>query len=280
MSGGQAPASAGAGFLDPLGMVRNLWRQRRLISALARREIQGKYRGSLFGTAWSAITPLLMLAIYTFVFSVVFQSRWGQEGDRLDFALILFLGMLCFNIFAEVVVRAPGLIVGNVNYVKKVVFPLEILPCVALATSLFHAGISFLVWLCAMVLFGRGVPATIVFLPLYLLPLILATVGVAWFLAALGVYLRDIGQVISVLITGLLFLSPIFFSARSVPDEFRPLILWNPLSHLLEGLRAVAVFGESPQWIVLSLLLLGALPIAWAGHAFFQATRRGFADVV
>jgi lipopolysaccharide transport system permease protein len=261
-------------------MMRDLWSHRRLIWTLARREIQGKYRGSLFGTAWSAITPLLMLAIYTFVFSVVFQSRWGQEGDKLDFALILFLGMLCFNIFAEVVVRAPGLIIGNVNYVKKVVFPLQILPCVALVTSLFHAAISFLVWLAAMVLIGRGVPATAVFLPLYLLPLVLATLGFAWFLAALGVYLRDIGQVISVLVTGLLFLSPIFFSARSVPEEFRPLIVWNPLSHVLEGLRAVAVFGEMPQWAALSLLMLGALPIAWAGHAFFQATRRGFADVV
>jgi lipopolysaccharide transport system permease protein len=261
-------------------MLRNLWSRRRLIWVLAMREIQGKYRGSLFGTAWSAITPLLMLAVYTFVFSVVFQSRWEQRGDRLDFALILFLGMLCFNIFAEVAIRSTALIASNVNYVKKVVFPLEILPCVALMTSLFHAAISFVVWSLAMVAVGRGLPVTIVFMPLYVLPLIAATLGVAWFLSALGVYLRDIGQVISVLITGLLFLSPIFFSARSVPEDFRPLVALNPLSYLLEGLRGVAVFGDTPRWSELGLLTLGASLIAWGGYAFFQATRRGFADVV
>ncbi len=267
-------------IFDPMALVRNLWRQRHLIFALSRREIQGKYRGSFFGMMWPALTPLLMLAIYTFVFSVVFKSRWGQQGGRLDFALILFLGMLSFNILSEVVVRAPTLIISNVNYVKKVVFPLEILPCVALLTSLFHAAIGFAVWIVAMLALGRALPLTILWMPLYLLPLMLATLGLAWLLAALGVFLRDIGQVTAVAMTGLLFLSPVFFSAKSVPDEFRPLIERNPLSYVLEGLRGVAVFGEAPAWSVVLMLLLGGGLLAWVGHAFFQVARKGFADVL
>ena len=234
----------------------------------------------MFGVAWSAITPLFMLAIYTFVFSVVFQSRWGQGGDRIEFALILFLGMSLFNVFGEVVNRAPVLVTANSNYVKKVIFPLEVLPVVALGTSLFHAAIAGCIWMVAMFALRGGVAWTIVLAPVYLVPLVLLTLGVSWFLAALGVFIRDIGQVVAVAVTALMFLSPIFFSIDAVPEKFQPFVKLNPLAHVVEGMRGLAFFGRTPdafdvagQWIVAAL-------VAWSGIAFFQATRRGFADVI
>lgn len=280
MSPRRATHGLPAGALNPFAAIAGLWGHRGLISALARREVQGRYRGSVLGIAWSAITPLFMLAIYTFVFSVVFQSRWGQTGSRLEFALILFLGILLFNIFGEVVMRAPSLITVNANYVKKVVFPLEVLPCVALGTSLFHGLIAGVIWVVAMFALGDGVPWTVVYAPIYLLPLLLVTLGACWFLAALGVYLRDIGQVVSVAVTALLFLSPIFFAIEAVPEQFRPLIRLNPIAHVVEGMRGIAIFGTQPDFLDAFWLTLVAFAIAWAGYAFFQATRRGFADVL
>ena len=208
---------------SPMAMFRSLWRNRQLILQMARRDIDSRYRGSLVGLAWSFINPILMLLVYTFVFSVVFKARWNVGGDesKTDFAIILFAGMIVFNLFAEIVNRAPGLITSNVNYVKKVVFPLEILPGVALGSALFHSLISLFVLLLAQFIFNLSLPWTIIFFPLVLLPLIFFSMGIAWFLAAIGVFVRDVGQITGILTTILMFMSAVFYPLSALPEEYQ-----------------------------------------------------------
>ena len=206
--------------VTPVEMLASLWRSRDLVYAAAKREVQGRYRGSVFGLLWSFFTPLFMLAVYTFVFSVVFKARWSiNNHSKTEFALVLFAGLIVFNLFAECINRAPGLIVSNPNYVKKVVFPLEILPLVSLLSALYHALISLAVWLVAYLFFYGLPPATVLLLPLVLLPLSLFIMGCSWLLASLGVFLRDISQIIGITVTVLMFLSPIFYSASSLPEN-------------------------------------------------------------
>ena len=196
----------------PTAMFKSLWRNRELILQMARRDISSRYRGSLVGLAWSFINPILLLLVYTFVFSVIFKSRWSIDPNesKTDFAIILFAGMIVFNLFSEIVNRAPGLVISNVNYVKKVVFPLEILPWVALGSALFHTVISLLVLLLVQFILKLSLPWTGVFFPLALLPLIFASVGFAWFLSALGVIVRDNGQITGIFTT-ILFSCPLLF---------------------------------------------------------------------
>jgi lipopolysaccharide transport system permease protein len=242
-----------------------LWSHRQLVQRLVEREVLGRYRGSVGGVAWSLLNPLLMLAVYTFVFTVVFKARWGTNGDsQPGLAIFLFAGLIMHSLFAECVNRAPGLILSNVSYVKKVVFPLEILPWVAMGSALFHAGVSLLVLLGAMLLLGNNIPATVVFLPLVILPLILGTMGLAWFLAATGVFVRDIGQVTGVATTVLLFLSPVLY----------------PLTFIIEQTRGVLIAGQPLDLAGWSVQLALAILIACVGHWWFQRTRKGFADVL
>jgi len=267
---------------SPAGMLRALFVQRRLILQLARRDVLGRYRGSFLGVAWSLITPLVMLGVYTFVFSVVFGTRWPGvlQGGRAGFAVVLFAGLAVFNLFAETVNRAPGLILANANYVKRVVFPLEILPVVALLAALFHALVALLAWAAVAVVVLHGLPWTVVLFPLVLAPLLLGTLGLSWMLASLGVYARDIGQVTTVLTTVLLFVSAIFFPVEAVPGRFRALVLANPMSLVVESSRDVLIWGRAPDWTLLALLWIGAGVLASAGWWWFQKTRKGFADVL
>jgi lipopolysaccharide transport system permease protein len=253
-----------------------------LIRQLTVREIMTRYRGSWLGMIWSFVNPLIMLAVYTFVFGTVFQVKWGVRTDdgTAGFAIVLFAGLIVHGIFAECVTRAPMLIVTNASYVKRVVFPLEVLPYVALATALFHGGISLLV----LIIFQAatmGVPsATIFLLPLVWAPFALLTLGLTYFLASLGVYLRDIGQVMQPLVTILLFLSPVFFPVDTLPESLRPLIRLNPLTFIIEQTREVLLWGRLPDWTGLALYALLGLAVAWLGYYWFQRTRRGFADVL
>jgi lipopolysaccharide transport system permease protein len=267
--------------ISPREMIASLWRNRSLVKALVQREVVGRYRGSVFGILWSFFNPVFMLLVYTFVFSVVFKARWsGGSDSKTEFALVLFAGLIVFNLFAECFNRSPSLILSNVNYVKKVVFPLEILPWVALGAALFHTLISLGVWLIAyLVLFG--VPhITVLFLPLVFLPLLLFIMGLTWGLASLGVYLRDVSQFIGVVTTVLMFLSPVFYPASALPEEYRHLLLLNPLTPAIEQARDVLFWGKAPDMILLSVYLLAATFIAWLGFAWFQKTRKGFADVL
>ena len=265
----------------PREIAASLWRNRSLLKASIKREVLGRYRGSVMGILWSFFNPLFMLAVYTFVFSVIFKARWSAGSEsKTEFALVLFAGMIVFNLFAECINRAPGLIVGNQNYVKKVVYPLEILPWVGLGAALFHGAISLGVWLIAYVIFF-GVPhATLFYFPLVLLPFGLFIMGLSWALASLGVYLRDVGQFIGLLTTVLMFLSPIFYPASALPEAYRPLLYMNPLTPVIEQTRDVLFWGKAPDFAMLGIYLIATSIIAWLGFAWFQKTRKGFADVL
>lgn len=273
--------SASFGYL-----FSSLYLNRELLRQLTWQEIAGRYRGSMIGLAWSFLAPLLMLGIYTFVFSVVFGARWSvpqtqsQPQSNAEFAVILFAGLAIFNIFADCVIRAPSMIIANSNYVKRVVFPLELLPVIAFGNALFHFGASMLVWLAVCLGMLGGLPWTAILLPLVLFPLVLATLGVTWFLASLGVYLRDVSQFTSIIVTGLMFLSPIFFPLEAVPEPYRALVLLNPIGYIVETARGVLIFGNMPDWLgLLAATGVGAL-VAWLGFWWFQKTRKGFADVL
>ena len=262
-------------------MGASLWRHRRLVQVLIQREVIGRYRGSVMGILWSFFNPVFMLVIYTFVFSVVFKARWNVDSDsKTEFALVLFAGLIMFNLFSECVNRAPGLIISNANYVKKVVFPLEILPWVVLGSAMFHALISLCVWLAAyLVLFGMP-PTTVLLLPLIIVPFMLFIMGLSWGLASLGVYLRDVSQFIGMVTSVLMFVTPIFYPVNSLPEKYRFYLLLNPLTPAVEMTRDVLFWGKVPDLSMLSLYALATVLIAWLGFAWFQKTRKGFADVL
>lgn len=265
----------------PREIAASLWRNRSLIKASIKREVLGRYRGSVMGVLWSFLNPVFMLLVYTFVFSVVFQARWSAGSEsKTEFALVLFAGLLVFNLFAECINRAPGLIVGNQNYVKKVVFPLEILPWVGLGAALFHGAVSLGVWLIAYLIFFGMPHATMLYLPLILLPFGLFIMGLSWALASLGVYLRDVGQFIGLLTTVLMFLSPIFYPASALPEAYRSLLYMNPLTPVIEQTRDVLFWGKAPDFGILGIYMIVTSIIAWLGFAWFQKTRKGFADVL
>lgn len=260
----------------------SLWQNRLLVWQMIRREVSGRYRGSILGMAWSLINPLLMIAVYTFVFSVVFRARWNSNGDesKTDFAIILFAGMIVFNLFAEVINRAPGLIISNVNFVKKVLFPLEILPWVALGSVLFHSLVSLFVLLMAQLIINHSLAWTVLLFPIVLLPLLLATLGAAWFLAAIGVYVRDVGQITGMFTTILLFISAVFYPLTALPETYRAVLSLNPLALIISESRKVLIYGDLPDWISLGVALFTGGIIAVLGFWWFQKTRRGFADVL
>jgi lipopolysaccharide transport system permease protein len=267
--------------ITPKEMAASVWRNRSLVKALVQREVVGRYRGSFMGIFWSFFNPVFMLIIYTFVFSVVFKARWNAGSDsKTEFALVLFAGLIVFNLFAECFNRAPGLILANVNYVKKVVFPLEILPWVALGSAMFHAMISLGVWIIAYIILFSVPHITVLLLPLVVLPLLLLIIGLTLGLASLGVYLRDVSQFISIITTVLMFLSPIFYPASALPDKYRHLLLFNPLTTAIEQTRDVLFWGRVPDMTILSVYLFLAALIAWLGFVWFQKTRKGFADVL
>lgn len=267
--------------ITPRELIASFWRNRSMIRALVQREVVGRYRGSFMGILWSFFNPVFMLIVYTFVFSVVFKARWsGGSDSKTEFALILFAGLIVFNLFAECFNRSPTLILSNANYVKKVVFPLEILPWVTLGSALFHMVISLVVWLAAYVFLFGTPPLTVLLFPLIILPLVLLIMGLTWALASLGVYLRDVAQFIGILTTVLMFLSPIFYPASALPEKYQHLLMLNPLTPTIEYAREVLFWGRMPDFNILGIYLVGSIVVAWLGFAWFQKTRKGFADVI
>jgi len=262
--------------------MRSLRQYRELILQMAKREVVGRYSGSIMGLAWSFFNPILMLLVYTFVFSVVFKARWGTgvDEDKSNFAIFLFVGMIVYGLFSEMVNRAPSFILSNANYVKKVVFPLEILPVIGLVSALFHAVISFDVLMAAILLIKGNMEWTAIFFPLVLLPLLIATLGICWFLASIGVYVRDVGQTVGVFTTVMMFLSPVFFPITALPENLQVWMMLNPLTFIIEQSRAVMIVGKQPDWAGLGIYAIVSLIVAWAGYWWFQKTRKGFADVL
>lgn len=266
-------------------MLSSIWINRMLIWQMSKRDVVGRYKGSLMGLMWSFLNPLLMLSVYTFFFAVVFKSRWGAvpsggEESKTLFAVILFVGMIVHGLFAEVLNRAPTLILSNSNYVKKVVFPLEILPVISMVSALFHSVVSLIVLLIVFIIFNGFLHWTIIFIPIIIFPFVIFTLGVAWMLASLGVYARDVGQTIGLAMTVMMFLSPVFYPITSLPIEFRPWILANPLTFIIEQARTVLIWGQIPNWYGLLKYTVAATLISWIGFVWFQKTRKGFADVL
>ncbi|MBV1871982.1 MAG: ABC transporter permease [Gammaproteobacteria bacterium] len=248
---------------------------------MTKREVMGRYKGSVFGLVWSFFNPLLMLTVYTFVFSVVFKARWNTGIDsKTGFALALFVGMIVHGLVAESISRAPSLITSNVNYVKKVVFPLEILPWTVMGAALFHTTINLFVWSIFYFVINFSLHWTIVLLPLVFFPLVLFSMGTSWVLASLGVYFRDVNQLISLVVTLLLFLSPVFYPISSIPEKYQPLLYMNPLTLIIEQTRGILISGQIPDWKPWFLSVVLSVIVACLGFAWFQKTRKGFADVL
>ena len=269
--------------LSPLQMLKSSFKHRQLILQLTQREISSRYRGSVMGVAWSFINPLLLLTIYTFVFSTVFKARWGAGSgaeSKVDFALILFAGLIIHGFCAECINSAPKLILSNVNYVKKVVFPIEILTMTSILNALFHFSVSLAVLLATQLFFNHSIPLTALYFPLVLLPLAFMMTGISWFLAALGTYIRDIGQITGMAVTALLFLSPVFYPISALPAEYQGWLYLNPLTAVIENGRATLLFGQSPSWDSLATSFGIGVVVCALGYAFFQKTRAGFADVL
>ena len=280
------PHTANPHAAQPTSLValgQSLWHNRRLIAQMIQRGVVGRYKGSVMGLAWSFFNPLFMLVVYTFVFSQILKAQWdvvSGNDSKTQFAMVLFVGMIVVGLFNEVLNNAPQLILSNVNYVKKVLFPLDILPVVAMGEALFHALISLVVLLAAFAIFNGYLRWTAVFIPLVLLPLLIVATGLAWILASLGVFLRDVGQTITLLTAVLMFLSPVFYPLTAVPEQYRHLIMANPLTFIIEQARNVLLWGSPPDWAGLGIYTLVALIVAWVGYAWFQKTRKGFADVL
>jgi lipopolysaccharide transport system permease protein len=268
--------------LNPLSMTRNLYDQRDLIKRFAWRDVVGRYKGSFLGIIWSFITPLVMLSVYAFVFSVILRAKWGAGSgeSQIEFALTLFCGLLVFNIFAESVSMSSGLILAHSNYVKKVVFPLEVLPVATMCSSLIHAAIGVGILVPALLVFKGTLPVSICLFPLVLLPICAFTLGLSWFFSSLGVFMRDVGYPISVAVQVLLFISGVFFPLSAVPQQFQFVVKLNPLAILLEDARRTVMWGQFPNWNLWLLMTLFSLAVMQMGYAWFMKSKGAFSDVI
>lgn len=266
----------------PQALLDSLVKHRELLWQLVHREVIGRYKGSFMGLAWSLITPLLMLSVYSVVFGQVFRSRWGQTtgGKTEEFAIVLFVGLIVHGLFTEVATNAPRLMIGHANFVKRVVFPLELLPIANVASAGFHALVSSAVLVAgALLVFGR-IPGEAVWLPFVVIPYLVALLGLAYFLASLGVYVRDIGQTMNMASSVMLFLSPVFYPVSAVSGLMRTLLELNPLTLIIESARQCLLWGQAPDPGALAVYTVASSLFAASGFWWFQRTRQGFADVI
>ncbi len=257
------------------------WGHRNLIWQFARREVLGRYRGSVLGVGWTVLTPLAMLVVYTLVFKHIFKAKWpGVDDGNLSFALNLFAGLLVFNWAAEFLSRAPRLMTDQPNLVTKVVFPLQVLPWSGLMSSFFHVLVSCVVWLAGCVLFGQGIHASWLALPLVFMALAPTLLGLGWALSALGVYFRDLSEIVGLFMGMLLFLTPVFFPLSVLPDFLQVWVNFNPLAIPIEALRSIGLMGMWPNFASLFQLFAVGCLVAVGGAWLFEKSRKGFADVL
>jgi lipopolysaccharide transport system permease protein len=268
-----------ADAFNPLRIGSDIWRHRYLLGQLIKRDVLLRYRGAMFGVLWIFLSPLFMLAIFAFVFGQVFQARWPQQsGGGLPFWLLLYSGLITFNIFAETVSRAPASVRGYPSFVKKIIFPLHILPLVPLGAALVHAAFNFLILLAALAWTGN-LHGQILLFPVLLLPVLLLALGISWFVGAWGVYIKDMTQIVPMFVQMLMFLSPVFYPASAVPAVLRPIYHYNPLGAVIESTRSV-VAGQPVEWGPWGLSLAFCLASLVLGYAFFEHSREEFADAL
>ncbi|MEN5094211.1 ABC transporter permease [Pseudomonas protegens] len=260
--------------------IKGLYTNRSLLHSLVTRDVASRYRGTMLGFLWAVVYPLMMLAVYTFVFGGVFNARWASGGGMKDFVLMLYCGLIIHAVFSETLTRSPSAIVANPSYVKKVVFPLELLPVCHLASAAFNALIGIGLLGVFLLIEHKTISLTALYVPLVFLPLLLLTAGLAWFLAAIGVFFRDVGQMIGVMMSVLLFLSPVFYASSAAPPLAQKIIYLNPLTFPIEQFRAVLILGEQPDWISWVAYSSVSVLVAIAGLWVFQKVRPVFADVI
>lgn len=252
-----------------------------LTRELARRDILGRYRGANFGLLWSLLSPLLILVIYSVAFGEIMKSRWQTtSGASSDFAPVLFIGIVVHGFFAECVSRSPRLMQDNVSYVKRVVFPLDVLSWATVLSALFHLAMNLVVFLLLAGFAFHDLTPTALWLPVVLLPLVVLSVAVSWTIASLGVYVRDLQQIVPVLITAMFFLSSAVIPMDAVPERFRPVFLLNPLTFFINQARDVALWGHPPNGVALAGWAVGSVAAAYVAHAWLRLTSKGFADVL
>lgn len=267
-----------AGLID---IFRPLTQHTHLLLQLSRRGVQSRYRGSVLGMFWSLLTPLLMLLVYSFVFSVVFQAKWNHPGaENANFGVVLFSGMIIHALFSEPMVLSSTAITGNTQYVKKVVFPLEVMAWSTTIVAVFQALISFLILIIFMLISGMDIHPTLLLFPVVIAPLILLSVGLGWLLSSFTVFIRDIAQLVGIVSTVALFISPVFYPVDRLPQIWQSIIYLNPISYIVDQMRRISIYGELPDWTGLGIYTLVSLLVAWAGLAIFQRLRAGFADVL
>jgi lipopolysaccharide transport system permease protein len=257
-----------------------LWRHRSLVIELTKREFSGKYRGSFGGLVWSFAQPLFLLTVYTIAFGVILKARWGFSGSTREYALMLFAGLIVFNSFSEVLTKSTTLITDNPNFVKKVVFPLELLPVITVTTALIHALIGVGVWLAGYVLLMGAPKATVLIFPLVLICFVPVLLGLGWLLSSVGIVVKDISQLTGMLNHTLLFLTPIFYSIEAAPVLLQNLLMLNPLTFVVEQFRLVLFYGQMPALKGLAVYFGLASVFAWVSYVLFKRLRPNFADMV
>ncbi len=278
--------SAAPAFAGPRSLCAGLLEHRHLILQLTRREVLGRYRGSFLGLLWPFLNPLIMLAIYTVVFRYIFRARFNNRfgESQTDFALMLFAGLIVFNVFAECIGRTPALIRNNLNYVTRVVFPLEILPVTIVLSSIFHLLLSFIPLVIVTTIIKGHVVWTTFYWPLLLLPLLAGALGMSWFLSTLGVFARDLSEAVLALTTILMYASAVFYPISLVtekaPAVFHPLVQWNPVAQLVEQSRLTAIAGQPLDWTIYLWLVVGGFVALLGGYSVFMRAKQVFADVL
>lgn len=265
-------------MLSPWAIIRSLWAHQYILGQLIKRDVLLRYRGAMFGVLWIFLSPLLMLAIFAFVFGHIFQARWPHQDSGIPFWLMLYSGLIAFNVFAETVSRSTMAVRGSPSYVKKIIFPLEILPMVPLGAALVHMAFNFMILVGALTLLGK-LHASTLLMPVLMLPLIFFALGFAWFLAAWGVFIKDMSQIVPLMVQMLLFLSPVFYPVQAVPERLQPLYLYNPLGAVIESCRN-AINAQPVDWTVWGWVLVLSIAAMSLSYAFFQHCREEFADVL
>lgn len=267
-------------FLSPVDMLRDLYKLRSIIRQFTWREAMGRYKGTYLGLIWALVNPLMTLVVYTLVFGVILKVGFGSGGNLSVFVINFFCGLIVYNVFAQCVGRAPTLIRDNPNYVKKVIFPLEILPVAILGSSLIHGLLGLAILIPAIVIFGANISGAIWLFPLVLLPLCALSLGIGWFLASLGVFIRDISEVVIVLLQLLFFLSPVIYSVSALPPPLQLILRLNPLTTILEDARRTLISGLAPEWAWWLGVTLVSLLVLQLGYIWFMKSKRVFADVI
>lgn len=264
-----------------LPFASDLWVQRELLWQFTLRNVEMRHKGSHLGLIWSFLNPLLMLGLYVAVFGYIFGGKFGvlPNETRVDYALGIFLGLTLFHYLAEVLGLAPALIVGNPNFVKKVVFPLEILPAASAAGAVFHLLISLGLALLSLLLFGQRIPVTILWLPVIIAPVILMGLGISWLISALGVFFRDIGQIVQFLSTALMWASGVFYSAQKYPAAW-VWLRYNPLLLAIDLIRDAALWARPLNYHHLAYVYACGLLVCILGHHAFKRMKPAFADVI